>query len=120
MVITLFDPGEGGNTIRILDPAGNAVNFDYFTDPAGYSGTNTSTLSVSGTGTHPYGHRSSNSKFNDRKVTLMTTLPATFPASWGTAGYWWKIRYNFTSGAVTDRTTWGVTVTGQPVHLLNE
>ena len=95
MMIDLFDPGEGASKLEILDPNGNAVNFDW-TTPCGSvggktiaapSGTtcNTTTktagannvafLDVSGTGTQPYGNLSSNSKYSDRKVSAFVKLP---------------------------------------------
>lgn len=122
MVVKLWDPGEGGSTIQLLNPAGTAVSFNYFTEDGVYSGNNVTSVNVSGTGTQPgpSGTRSSNSKFNDRKLILTTVLPATYPASWATANHWWKIRYTFSSGTVTDRTTWTVNVLGQPVHLVAE
>ena len=57
------------------------------------------------------------SQFNDQKVTLTTTVPADYATpAWTT--YWWQIQYNFTSGTVTDRTTWSVNILDLPVHLV--
>jgi hypothetical protein len=123
MVIKLWDPGEGGSKIQLLDPTGTPIAFSWFTEDGLYSGSATALagLDVSGTGfTQPGPNRGSSYKFNDRKVILTTVLPSPYPASWTTANYWWKIRYTFSSGTVSDRTTWTVNVLGQPVHLLNE
>jgi hypothetical protein len=118
MTIELFDPGEGGNSIQVLDPNGNPVTFDYQNTEGFsplYSGT-TDTLDVSGTGPQPP-NRASNSKFNERKLDLTLTLPSNYAATYG-ANTWWKLRYNFSSGVVTDRTTWSVSIDGSPVRLV--
>ncbi len=104
MVINLWDPGEGGSTIKIISPVDDQPEtFSWFSDN-GLSGTNVTSLDVT------------NSRFNGRKVTLTLLLDATYnqPAS----DNWWQIRYTFTSGTVTDRTTWSVNLLGDPVHLV--
>ncbi len=117
MIIQLFDPGEGAQSIEVLDPSGNPVTFNYQTVEGfspGYSGT-TSSLNVSGTpGAMP--NRVSASTFNERKVRIEVALPANYSALYG-AQEWWRLRY--TSGAnVTDRTTWSVSIVGEPLRLV--
>ncbi len=117
MMVNLFDPGEGGKTIQLLDPNGNPISFSWATiddlSPT-YSGSGTS-LDVSGTGsTLP--NRKSNSKFNDRLLQLTVTLPSTYAATYGSKT-WWSLRYSY-SGSVSDRTTWDIEVTGDPVRLV--
>ncbi len=123
MTVGLFDPGEGGSTIEILDPNGNPVSFTYATVddlPAtagalAYSGSGTA-IDVSGTVTRPT-YRRNAWKFNDRKVEAVVDLPANYTALYGTKT-WWKLRYTFGSGSVSDRTTWDVGITGDPVRLV--
>ena len=117
MQITLFDPGEGGNDIEILDPNGNPTNFSYQTQDGLYSGTSTNQLDVSGCSGWPQvgADRSSQCRYNERFVTLIVDIPATY-ATLYPGQKWWKIRYNF-SASVTDRSTWSVRVLGDPVHL---
>ncbi len=108
LLITLFDPGEGGNTIEILDPSGNPQTF-VATDMGINGATPSSPLSASTlldvTG----------SKYNGKYVQLSIDLPGNYGTS--LTQYWWKIRYKFLTNGVTDRTTWGVRVLGNPVHL---
>ena len=108
LVITLFDPGEGGNTIEILDPSGNPQTF-VATD-MGTDGVSPGTPLAASTLLDVTG-----SKYNGKYVQLSIDLPGNYGAS--LTQYWWKIRYKFLSSGVTDRTTWGVRVLGNPVHL---
>ncbi|MBV8690291.1 MAG: hypothetical protein JOY57_01425 [Actinobacteria bacterium] len=143
MQVTLFDPGEGASNIKLLDPNGNSVGFTWTAecstvdDPysaatpvtinaptGGCSGTASASsgLDVSGTGTVAWGTSgspkvSSTSKYSDRTVTLQLSVPTTVWAS--STGNWWKIQYQTGSGTVTDRTTWGVSILGAPVHLIS-
>lgn len=114
--ITLFDVGEGAEGIRVIDPNGVPVTFDYEAYPCDGSvpsttceGT-TNELDVSGDGPQPdNNYRYSESKYNDRRVVIRVPI-GTYP------GDWWKIRY--IGGAnVTDRSTWSVKVVGDPVRL---
>jgi hypothetical protein len=127
MKVTLFDPGEGSNDLKILDPSGTATNFTYQTiDPnpcspdcdsqvgfTPYSGGPTNDLVVSGQITPPAGE-SSHSQYNDRHVQLTIQIPSNYTAP---NGGWWSIQYNAT-GTVTDRTTWSVALLGTPIHLV--
>jgi Flp pilus assembly protein TadG len=127
MRVTLFDPGEGANSIQILDPNGNAANFSWSTPcnpptpPSGVgacSGSGTS-IDVSGSGNQPYSPMSSGttgSTYNDRYIVIDVALPPNYQQQFGTK-VWWKVKYSV-SGTVTDRTTWNVNIVGDPVHLL--
>lgn len=108
MAIELFDPGEGGSDIRIRRPTGTNSWTDAtftWTSNDGTSGGPTTILDVT------------NSKFNGETVQLMIDLTGYTPPA---DNEWWQIRYNFTSGTVTDRTTWSAKVIGDPVHLIEE
>lgn len=123
MQITLFDAGEGAQKIEVLDPNGNPATFNWSTrcnppnpPSGGCSGSNVTSLAVSGTGTQPYSGLQSTSKYNDRKMILDIKLPLDYTTVYGT-GTWWRIRY--TVGSTTsDRTTWSVGIVGDPVHLV--
>ncbi len=123
MTIGLFDPGEGGNTIEVLDPTGTPVHFTWETTDdlptragATYFSGSGKSLDVSGTvNPLPTGRRNPYT-FNDRKVELLVNLPADFSVYGGKT--WWKLRYKFGGGSVGDRTTWDVGITGEPVHLV--
>jgi Putative Flp pilus-assembly TadE/G-like len=70
--------------------------------------------------------RYSSSKYNDRMVAIEITVPKSYgrdasgaPIALPDDG-WWKIRYNTDAAQVQDRTTWSVTLAGDPVHLIDE
>ncbi len=120
LIINLFDVGEGADLIEVLDPNGNPAQFTWETDCAvgnalarGCSGSGT-TLDVSGADNQIYADTLGTSRFNDREVTLTVDLPNDYAARY--AGDWWQIRYTF-GADITDRTTWSVTVVGDPVRL---
>jgi hypothetical protein len=123
MQITLFDAGEGAQKIEVLDPNGNPATFTWSTPcnpptppTGGCSGSNVTSLNVSGTGTQPYTGLQSTSRYNDRRMTLDIKLPPDYTTRYGTK-VWWQIRY--TVGTTpTDRTTWSVNILGDPVHLV--
>jgi hypothetical protein len=117
MRITLFDPGEGSNSLQILNPDGNPVSFTWSTTDGVYSGAGNS-LTVSGAcgAACPAGNAST-SQFSDRFVEVIISLPTDFGAAYATADRWWRISYN-TGAAPTDRTSWSVEIIGDPVRLL--
>ena len=128
MVISLFDTGEGAQSIQILDPNGNPYAFTWTTPcqpgtpsiaspSTGCSGASSTTLNVSGSGTQPWPNLSSTSLYNDRSMDLKIVLPSNYASLYGTNS-WWKIRYTVGSTA-TDRTTWSAKITGNPVHLVS-
>jgi len=113
--IRLFDPGDasGDASLQVLiptDPTNYApVSFTYY--DAGVNGDlhpapsgPTSTL-VTTTG--------GNRLYNGHWVVLDAVIPSGYTAP---QGGWWKIAYNYTSQA-HDRTTWQVSILGNPVHL---
>lgn len=124
--VELFDPGEGASAIQVLNPNGTVEPFTWSTPcnpptppTGGCSGTSGAgdRLVVSGTGTQPSPNLSSNSRYNNRRVTLLVDIPADAVTRYAGKA-WWKIRYQTTASAVTDRTTWGATIIGDPVHLV--
>lgn len=105
--ITLFDPGEGGNRIRIVRPDGSYASFT--AQDMGVDGVTPGTTYSSSTSLDVSG-----SRYNGKYVELTVLLPSNYNSLY--SQWWWKIQYEF-SGTVTDRTTWGVRVIGDPVHL---
>ena len=117
MQIDLFDPGEtnGDSFLRLLSPDGNSfdyVTFDWTSDD-GRSGTNVSEIQTSDNG----------ALFNNKMITISVPLPATYgsagldpPGDITTEAGWWLIEYNI--NAANDTTTWGVSIRGNPVHLV--
>ncbi|MCU1499357.1 MAG: hypothetical protein JWM47_3310 [Acidimicrobiales bacterium] len=105
--LDLWDPGEGGNNIQIMKPTGPdtwaATPFTYKVGTA--APVSTSTLDVTG------------SVFNGKLVEITVDLAGYIPP---TNNDWWQIKYAFTSGTVTDRTTWSARIIGDPVHILEE
>lgn len=132
--ITLFDSGEGASTIQILNPLNSPANFDWQvlcldssnppcpgeTTPNAPNGfgvhQNVNVIDVSGSGPAPGPNRASTSRYNDRLLRLSVQLPDDIAADFA-GRTWWRIRYT-TSGSPTDRTTWSVTVAGDPVRLV--
>jgi hypothetical protein len=67
--------------------------------------------------------RYSQSKYNDRMVAIEINVPRDYGYTGGVPtplpdNGWWKIRYVSDTGVVQDRTTWSVTLAGDPVHLV--
>lgn len=128
LVIDLFDPGEGGHEIRLVNPLGQyETNFTrrvmcrrcnpLETAPAdGWDPVVESVVSIAGEGPAPGGGRLSEWRFNERQLRLEVRLPDIAEAYGGAT--WWRIEYRFGSGTVTDRTTWSVQVRGDPVRLV--
>lgn len=138
MEVSLYDIGEGSVSLQVLDPAGVAVGFDWSVvdegpgdvpPTGGSSGAvgpggaldirgNTSANSC-GSGNPQRGPgRNSSSKYNDRMLRLRIELPSDIDAAWAGAR-WWRVRYGACEGrGVSDRTTWGVRIDGEPLRLV--
>ncbi|MDH3704887.1 MAG: pilus assembly protein TadG-related protein [Acidimicrobiia bacterium] len=114
--IILFDAGEGGNTISILDPEGNPVNFEWGTFDGNDSGVGTF-VDVSGTTSLVGPGRASTSKFNERFIEILIPLPDDFTVAYPSGERWWKVLYDYNSNP-TDRTTWSASIIGDPVRLV--
>lgn len=104
--LSIFDPGEGGQALRVLAPTGAntwaSVPFSWRS--AGVGTGSGSQLDVR------------NNRFNGRTVDLAVDLTGYVPPA---DNEWWKIEYQFGSGGpVTDRTTWDATIAdGGPSDL---
>jgi hypothetical protein len=124
-LIDLFDPGDlcgtCDGTLQVFSPDGgtsHAVNFNYTTDPNcsdqtayGTSPCGTYT-NVSSFVTTKGGHQATNNTW----IHISIPLPSTYGTTLWNNG-WWQIVYT-TPGGGNDTTTWEVSVSGNPVHLL--
>jgi hypothetical protein len=117
MEIQLFDPGEssGNAYLRILSPDGNVYSYTTFnwSSDDGRSGTGVSQIQTS----------NGTALFNNKMVTILVPLPATYgsvglnpPGDATDEDGWWQIEYNI--NAANDTTTWAVSIRGNPVHLV--
>lgn len=133
LIVELFDPGEGGRTIELLDPEGNAVTFERSirqrwpgeaTPGGGWGPFTENIVDIYRDGPPPGSYRNTDTRcggvrclYNERSLRLEVQLPADIDAEYSGLT-WWKVRYVFGGGGVTDRTTWSVTVRGDPVRLI--
>jgi hypothetical protein len=115
VTIGLWDSAEGATSLEIMRPTNTnswtpqTVSYTSQCGPslsAGASGSNVSAI-TNGGAVLP---------FNGCLLNITFTLPADYDPPDDNA--WWRIRYEYNSGA-TDRTTWSVGITGDPVHLVD-
>jgi hypothetical protein len=149
MIVELFDPGEGGELIRLVEPSENQANPNYATftrsvrqrfgaevAPADGWGSfpNQTSIDILRVGPAPGGGRLLDGRcrtdpnggphdrrciYNERSLRLEVQLPSNIETAFNGLT-WWKVRYDFQDGVnVTDRTTWSVSVRGDPVRLID-
>ncbi|HYA69462.1 MAG TPA: pilus assembly protein TadG-related protein [Acidimicrobiales bacterium] len=134
MTVTLFDPGEGATAIEIIQPDGQLAQFTYQTvDTPAEDGPNSGAQYISNDGNDPPSHlvscicnpglkpgalsgRVSPSEYNDRYLQIEATLPAGSVLAQN--GGWYRVVYVFNGASVSDRTTWDVSIGGDPIHLV--
>ncbi len=61
--------------------------------------------------------RTSASKYNDRYLEIQVPITSDLAVLEANGG-WYKVQYVFASASVSDRTTWSVTIGGNPIHLI--
>ncbi|MDW3218055.1 MAG: Tad domain-containing protein [Acidimicrobiales bacterium] len=118
LIISLWDPGEGMESMEVLDPNGDPVDFTYSTaysvkgTPVGVS-----TPSLCGNGVDPYCLWVTGAVWDGQLVRIEVPLAG---LDWGSyPNDWFKVRYTLITGQTSaDWTTWGVEVVGDPVRLL--
>ncbi len=123
MIISLWDPGEGGESVRLLAPNNDPRPFKWqaVKDANGTLNGVASSLSVAGVGTSPGPNRTGEGRFNDRAVVIETVVPPAYETMLDANGSgWWKVDYNINAGSPPhDRTTWTARVQDQsPVRLI--
>ena len=123
--IDLFDPGDvsGDATLKVLMPfnasSGTATQtqatFNYTADgncvvakSDACSGIGRTQVKTATAGA---------SSFNNTWIRITIPLPSTYGSGGLWQGGWWQIRYEVPGGG-NDTTTWQVSVSGNPVHLL--
>ena len=129
MRVELFDPADGIDAVRILDPEGNYMSFRWYTVDCvtyGYKcgsgdlGSRASPISQTCSGVSCLRQDSSYS-LQDRTAVLEIPLPNDYECA-EPAGQprdcWWKVEYEDTNVNANETTTWGVTILGDPVHLI--
>ena len=118
--IDIFDAGDvtGDATLKVYSPDNNVqtlAKFSYTTDGNCVVGT-----SDACSGTNRTSIRTANggrSSFNNTWIHISIPLPSTYGDGGLWEGGWWQIRYEVPGGG-NDTTTWQVSVSGNPVHLL--
>ena len=122
-LIDLFDPGDlasgATGTLRVFSPDGgtsHAVNFSYTTDANCSAKSGTSPCSGTNVGqittTSPSGQAT-----NNTWIHISIPLGTSYGQGGLWQGGWWQIQYTIDKGG-NDTTTWEVSVSGNPVHLL--
>ena len=143
MTITLFDPGRVPRPSRYSNRTVRRPAFTYQTDdtnaeeaarapwrptaaPPTSATTETThriptTLSpvsaIPGTKVPNLAGRTSASKYNDRYLEIQVPITSDLAVLEANGG-WYKVQYVFASASVSDRTTWSVTIGGNPIHLI--
>ena len=121
VLIDLFDPGDlcgtCNGTLQVFSPDGgtsHAVKFSYTTDgnwipnSDARSGNNVGEITTTLNGKQ---------SFNSTWIHISIPLDSTYGQSGLWQGGWWQIVYSTPQGG-NDTTTWQVSVSGNPVHLL--
>ena len=96
---------------RIRQPTGTNTWVDQTFDWTSTNGDSTRATNVTSASTS----RANN--FNNQLLTISFTLPTTYAPP--TDNEWWQIALHVRQApSVTDRTTWSVSIVGDPVHLV--
>ena len=128
--VELFDPADGIDAVRVVDPHGDYLPFSWYTVDCsvyGYRcgrgdlGTKASPIAQS-CGGDPCLKQESGISFQDRTVYMEIPLPDDYTCATA-AGQpedcWWKVEYEDSNSNANETTTWGVTIVGDPVHLVD-
>jgi Flp pilus assembly protein TadG len=111
LTFSLFDAGDttGNADLKILDNNGNPVQLV----PASYTWIRTTNnrtdLQASINGDRIY---------NGLWLRLPITIPSNYSPDPGKD--WWQIEYNTPNGTPTDKLTIGISLSGSPIHLINQ
>ena len=129
MQVELFDPADGIDNVKIVDPKGAYVDFSWHTIDCltygylcarGDLGTPAALIHQTCSGV-PCLKQDTGISFQDRTIRFNIPLAADY-ACQTTAGEpencWWKVEYEDTDANANETTTWGVTLVGDPVHLI--
>lgn len=127
VVIDMYDPGDGASgdyTMTFTGPpatvGGSPTNYSCTWKRSGIQD-GVSTLSGAPSPCSIATRTSGGgSQFNGTWLHIAIQLPTNYtcPTAGAGADCWWKVRYNFSGGAPTDRTVWTFKVIGDPIHLV--
>ncbi|MEO0493647.1 MAG: Tad domain-containing protein [Actinomycetota bacterium] len=121
--VSMWDLGEGMKSVEVLDPLGNAMNFNWEviytvggSTPSG-NATNTNPNPLGGTcDLSSYCLFVTDAVFDGDLVEIQVPLPIDFSSY---PNNWFSVRYTLITGETSvDWTTWGVQVIGDPVRLV--
>lgn len=135
--IKMFDPADGIEIVRILDPSGNVVpvqwetidqaEFGYDSPDPLWSADNFADIPLTsqtcgGTSCIASNPDSGPGGFNfqDRTIRILVDLPDTYTCQTIAAqpdNCWWRVQYEDSNSNATETTTWSVRVLGDPVRL---
>ncbi len=106
----LFDPGDSTSTVemRILDPSNNAAQLPAWVRTV--NGSNGTELLAS--------NSSGDRIYNGQWLDMPISIPANYNPAAGSD--WWQVEYLTPSGAPTDKVSISISLSGSPIHLVNE
>ena len=107
---SLFDPGDVNatlNTMEILDPSGNPIQWPSWARTKTGSGGTILNSSING-----------DRYYNGLWLHVPVTIPATYNPAAGSD--WWQVEYSVTGGTAHDTITISISLGGSPVHLVSE
>lgn len=110
---SLFDPGDASGTVTmaILNPSGSAVQLPSWVRTVTGSG-----------GTILLASNNGDRLYNGQWLNMPIPIPANYSPAAGSD--WWQIEYSYTppfgGGATHDKITISISLSGSPIHLVNE
>lgn len=128
--VEMFDPADGIDIVRIRDPQGNYASFTWFSIDcqvyayncgAGDYGTETSQISQTCGGASCV-TQSGGYSFQDRTIYIDIPLADGYTCSTPPGepeNCWWQVEYEDNDSSLHDTTTWGATIAGDPIRLVN-
>ncbi len=132
MEVTIFDPADGIDDLRIRNPQGNYVpvpwygidclDYNYQCPTPGNHGSPAAPVTQSCGGV-PCVTQAGGVSFQNRTIRISIDLPNNpndmCAAATPTApeNCWWTVEYNDSDGVLGEATTWGVRIIGDPVRL---
>jgi len=130
MQVELFDPADGIDIVRMIDPNGNPVTFSWHTIDClvyGYDcargdlGSPAAPISQTCGGGVSCLKQDTGISFQNRTIRITIPLDPSYACA-QPAGEpedcWWKVEYEDNNSNANETTTWGVTVVGDPVSLV--
>jgi hypothetical protein len=129
MEVEVFDPADGVAAVRVLDPQGNYVPFSWYTIDCAEYGYNCGAGDYGGPGAmitqtcagSPCMQEVAGLyRFDDRTAILEVDLPNNYSCVQNPGepeNCWWKIELEYNTDSI-EAMTWGVSIAGNPVRLV--